>query len=52
MPNPLRTVGTEISHLIRDKGFPQRRAVAASLNMQRDNKLRQATRPARRGPRR
>lgn len=52
MPNPGQTVGGEIRHLIRDKGFAPKRAVAASLNMQRAGKLRLAPRGPRRGPRR
>jgi hypothetical protein len=34
------TVSGEIRHLMRDRGFPQKRAVAASLNMQRRGKIR------------
>jgi len=36
---PAETVSDEISHLVRDKGYPQKRAVAASLNMERRGKL-------------
>ena len=36
---PASTVSEEISHLVRDKGYPQKRAVAASLNMQRRGTL-------------
>lgn len=39
MPNRSKTVGEEISHLVKDKGWKQDRAVAASLNMQRKGEL-------------
>jgi hypothetical protein len=32
---PAESVGAEISHLVRDKGWPQKRAVAAALSMKR-----------------
>jgi hypothetical protein len=55
MPNPSRTVSREVSHLVRDRGFPQRRAVAASLRMRRSGELRgpmPPPRPSRRSGRR
>ena len=42
--NPAQTVGQEISHLIREKGYPQKRAVAAALSMERAGKLRRKNR--------
>jgi hypothetical protein len=33
------TVSKEISHLVRDKGYPQDRAVAAALSMERQGKI-------------
>ena len=36
---PAETVSEEVSHLVRDRGYPQKRAVAAALNMQRAGKL-------------
>lgn len=32
---PAKNVSEEISHLMKDKGFPQKRAVAAALDMKR-----------------
>jgi hypothetical protein len=49
VPNPDRTVSGEVSHLMRDKGWPQKRAVAASLDMQRRGQLRKSGRTKRRG---
>jgi hypothetical protein len=46
---PASTVSEEISHLVRDKGYPQKRAVAASLNMQRRGKLKRGKRKKKRG---
>ena len=47
---PAESVSDEISHLVRDKGMPRRRAVAASLSMARRGKFgRTAKRKARRG---
>ena len=37
---PASSVSEEISHLVRDKGYPQKRAVAAALNMKRRGKMR------------
>jgi len=37
---PAETVGDEIAHLQRDKGYPPKRAQAAALNMQRHGRLR------------
>ena len=37
---PASSVGEEISHLQRDKGYPHKRAVAAALNIQRSGKMR------------
>jgi hypothetical protein len=45
---PAGSVGEEISHLVRDKGYPQRRAVAAALNMKRRGKMRKKRRGKRR----
>jgi hypothetical protein len=41
---PAETVPDEISHLKRDKGYSQKRAVAASLEMQRCGTLRKGKR--------
>ena len=49
---PAETVGDEISHLVRDKGYPQKRAVAASLDMRRTGKLRKSKRGSQRVKRR
>ena len=32
---PAGSVSEEISHLVRDRGYPQKRAVAAALSMKR-----------------
>ena len=46
---PAESVSEEASHLIRDKGYPQKRAVAASLSQARRGKFgRKAQRKARR----
>lgn len=37
---PASTPSDEIRHLMRDKGYPQRRAVAAAMNMKRRGKFR------------
>lgn len=37
---PASTVSEEVSHLVRDKGYPQKRAVAAALDMKRRGKMR------------
>jgi hypothetical protein len=34
-----KKVSSEIRHLMRDKGYPQKRAVAAALSMKREGKL-------------
>jgi len=34
-----KKVASEIRHLIKDKGYPQKRAVAAALSMEREGKL-------------
>jgi hypothetical protein len=34
------TVSGEIRHFIKDRGWPQKRAVAAALNMKRSGKIR------------
>ena len=36
---PAATVSEEISHLVKDKEYPQKRAVAAALSMQREGKI-------------
>ena len=36
---PASTRSEEISHLMRDKGYPQKRAVAAALSMERAGKF-------------
>lgn len=47
---PAANVSQEISHLVRDKGMPQRQAVAASLSMARRGDFgRKAQRQAKRG---
>ena len=38
-----KKVSSEIRHLIKDKGYPQKRAVAAALSMKRDGKLEEET---------
>ena len=49
---PAGTIGAEIRHLMSDKGYPQKRAVAAALNLRRTGKIRRGrlyARPIRRG---
>lgn len=36
---PAGSVSEEISHLVREKGYPQKRAVAAALSMERRGKF-------------
>ena len=47
---PAANESEEISHLMRDKGYPQKRAVAAALNMKRRGKFKRGGK--RRGKRR
>ena len=49
---PASSVGAEISHLVRDKGYPQKRAVAASLSMERAGKFKGGGRVKKRRPKR
>ena len=37
---PAESVSAEISHLVRDKGYSQKRAVAAAKSMERAGKFR------------
>ena len=36
---PAGSMGAEIQHLMREKGYPQKRAVAASMSMAREGKF-------------
>lgn len=49
---PAASVGEEIRHLKKDKGYPQKRAVAAALSMKRAGKFRQKGGSASKGGRR
>jgi hypothetical protein len=42
------TVSGEISHLVRDKGWKQKRAVAAALSMERRGQLKRGKRKGKR----
>ena len=44
---PASSVSAEISHLMRDKGYPQKRAVAAAKSMERAGKFRKKRRKKR-----
>ena len=45
---PAASVSEEISHLIRDKGYPQKRAVAAAKSMERAGKFKRKKRKRKR----
>jgi hypothetical protein len=45
---PAANESEEISHLIRDKGYPQKRAVAAALSMKRAGKFKKGKRKKKR----
>jgi hypothetical protein len=48
---PAGSVSEEISHLMRDKGYPHRQAIAAALNMERRGTIRANARTKRAGRR-
>lgn len=45
---PAANESEEISHLVRDKGYPQKRAVAAALSMKRRGAFKRGKRGKRR----
>jgi hypothetical protein len=49
---PAANESEEISHLMKDKGYPQKRAVAAAMSMKRAGKFRKKGRKKKRKSRR
>jgi len=45
---PAGSTSEEISHLMKDKGYPQKRAVAAAMSMERAGKFRKKGRKSKR----